>query len=53
MPLCSNLNDRGLDLLENMLIYDPAGRISAKQSVNHPYFDDYPNLQPRSNGYYR
>jgi cyclin-dependent kinase len=23
-----------------MLIYDPAGRISAKTAVNHPYFED-------------
>jgi cyclin-dependent kinase len=39
--LCDKLDERGLDLLENMLIYDPAGRISAKQAVNHPYFEDY------------
>jgi cyclin-dependent kinase len=30
-----------LDLLEMMLVYDPAGRISAKQACNHPYFEDY------------
>lgn len=28
----------GLDLLESMLVFDPAGRISAKLSVVHPYF---------------
>ncbi|CAN8097853.1 unnamed protein product [Discula destructiva] len=39
--LCSNLDDSGLDLLEAMLVYDPAGRISAKQACNHPYFEDY------------
>ncbi|KAK3291364.1 cell division control protein 2 [Chaetomium fimeti] len=38
--LCSNLDDAGLDLLEMMLVYDPAGRISAKQACNHPYFED-------------
>ncbi|KAF1935034.1 cell division control protein 2 [Clathrospora elynae] len=38
--LCHNLDDAGLDLLEAMLVYDPAGRISAKAAVNHPYFED-------------
>jgi cyclin-dependent kinase len=39
-PLCTNLDDRGLDLLEQLLVYDPAGRISAKQACNHPYFEE-------------
>ena len=30
----------GLDLLEQMLVYDPAKRISAKKALLHPYFDD-------------
>lgn len=34
------LDDQGLDLLEQMLVYNPAKRISAKQALNHPYFDD-------------
>lgn len=38
-PLVSGLDINGLDLLESMLVYDPAGRISAKQALNHPYFD--------------
>lgn len=37
--LCSNLDDVGLDLLELMLVYDPAGRISAKAACTHPYFE--------------
>ncbi|EPE25372.1 Protein kinase-like (PK-like) [Glarea lozoyensis ATCC 20868] len=40
VKLCSGLDDAGLDLLEMMLIYDPAGRISAKASCQHPYFED-------------
>lgn len=40
-PLTPNLDEKGLDLLEMMLVYDPAGRISAKQACNHPYFEDY------------
>ena len=38
--LCANLDEAGLDLLEMMLVYDPAGRISAKQACNHPYFEN-------------
>lgn len=55
--LVTNLDDQGLDLLEMMLVYDPAGRISAKQASNHPYFEDFPKAHmPRhhhySNGYH-
>ncbi|KAK0529625.1 Cyclin-dependent kinase catalytic subunit [Tilletia horrida] len=32
------LDEDGLDLLKDMLVYDPAGRISAKRSLQHPYF---------------
>lgn len=38
-PLCDKMAQNGLDLLEMMLIYDPATRISAKQACNHPYFE--------------
>lgn len=38
--LCTNLDENGLDLLEMMLVYDPAGRISAKQACVHPYFEE-------------
>lgn len=30
----------GLDLLQQMLIYDPAMRLSAKKALEHPYFKD-------------
>jgi serine/threonine protein kinase len=36
----NGLDENGLDLLEKMLKYNPAERISAKQALNHPYFDD-------------
>ncbi|KAL1900456.1 Cyclin-dependent kinase catalytic subunit [Ceratocystis pirilliformis] len=39
--LCKPLDSIGLDMLEQMLVYDPAGRISAKQACNHPYFEEY------------
>ncbi|KDN48432.1 Pkinase-domain-containing protein [Tilletiaria anomala UBC 951] len=32
-----NLDPSGIDLLKNMLVYDPAGRISAKRALQHPY----------------
>ncbi|KAK2003438.1 Pkinase-domain-containing protein [Colletotrichum falcatum] len=43
LPLCSNLDAEGLELLEMMLVYDPASRISAKGACNHPYFETYPD----------
>ena len=43
----------GLDLLEAMLIYDPAKRISAKKAMLHPYFDDLDkNTLPAKPGEY-
>ncbi|KAF2027113.1 Pkinase-domain-containing protein [Setomelanomma holmii] len=36
--IVTNLDDMGLDLLDALLVYDPAGRISAKQTIIHPYF---------------
>ena len=30
----------GLDLLSKLLVYEPASRLSAQQSLVHPYFDD-------------
>lgn len=52
--LCTNLDEHGLDLLELMLAYDPATRISAKQACNHPYFEDHTSPQDEkyeANGY--
>lgn len=37
--LVHGLDDNGLDLLDAMLVYDPAGRMSAKQACQHPYFE--------------
>ncbi|KAI9666021.1 MAG: Cyclin-dependent kinase catalytic subunit [Bathelium mastoideum] len=34
------LDEDGLDLLDALLVYDPANRISAKQALMHPYFDE-------------
>lgn len=36
--IVTSLDDVGLHLLEELLVYDPAGRMSAKQAVVHPYF---------------
>jgi serine/threonine protein kinase len=35
-----NADANALDLIEKMLEYDPAKRISAKLALDHPYFDD-------------
>lgn len=37
--IVGGLEENGLDLLDAMLVYDPAGRISAKQACQHPYFE--------------
>ncbi|KAL5222417.1 hypothetical protein ABZP36_027130 [Zizania latifolia] len=34
------LDTDGLDLLEKMLHYEPAKRVSAKKAMEHPYFND-------------
>jgi cyclin-dependent kinase len=47
--IVNTLDDTGLDLLDALLVYDPAGRISAKQTVIHPYFTGQNGY---SNGYH-
>ena len=44
------LGEEGLNLLEALLVYDPAGRISAKQAVTHPYLMDGSKM--RTNGFH-
>lgn len=42
-----DLDEDGIDLLEQLLIFDPASRISAKRAIIHPYFlekGDDPNI---------
>ncbi|CAM9504347.1 unnamed protein product [Discosporangium mesarthrocarpum] len=34
------LGKHGIDILEQLLAYDPKDRISAKRALVHPYFDD-------------
>jgi|TARA_R110002003_G_scaffold3_5_gene17 cyclin-dependent kinase len=49
--IVTTLDDIGLDLLDALLVYDPAGRISAKQTVIHPYFAGT-GTNGYSNGYH-
>jgi serine/threonine protein kinase len=35
-----NLEEKGLQLLEELLVYRPGSRISARRALEHPYFDD-------------
>lgn len=39
------LDAAGVDLLTRMLRYDPKDRISAKDALNHPWFDDLDKSQ--------
>lgn len=55
--LVPSLEPAGLELLEAMLEYDPAHRISAKAACNHPYFAAGSAAYsqrgpPRTNGYH-
>ncbi|KAK4506328.1 hypothetical protein PRZ48_000058 [Zasmidium cellare] len=45
------LGDEGLNLLDALLVYDPAGRMSAKQAVHHPYFSEGPGGKIMTNGF--
>ncbi len=38
--ISGRLDQDGLDLLNAMLVYNPAKRISAKMALKHSYFDD-------------
>ncbi|XP_034041285.1 cyclin-dependent kinase 1 [Thalassophryne amazonica] len=38
--MVASLDKNGLDLLAKMLTYNPPKRISARQAMSHPYFDD-------------
>uniref|UniRef100_A0A803NIB4 Uncharacterized protein n=1 Tax=Cannabis sativa TaxID=3483 RepID=A0A803NIB4_CANSA len=44
-----NLDNRGLDLLWQMLQYEPSKRISAKKAMDHPYFDGLDKICDRIN----
>jgi cyclin-dependent kinase len=47
------LGDEGLNLLDALLVFDPAGRMSAKQAVHHPYFQEGTKLYAgRTNGFH-
>ncbi|OAL52610.1 cell division control protein 2 [Pyrenochaeta sp. DS3sAY3a] len=52
--IVTTLDDEGLYLLDALLVYDPAGRISAKQSVIHRYFEGVSpdGRQDYGNGYH-
>jgi cyclin-dependent kinase len=38
-PIVEGMTPEGLELLEALLVYDPAGRMSAKAACNHRYFE--------------
>jgi len=38
----SRLSDTGLDLLQQLLTYNPEKRLTAKEALQHPYFEESP-----------
>lgn len=34
-----------IDLISKMLVFDPSKRITAKEALNHPFFDDMKELK--------
>jgi cell division cycle 2-like protein len=42
------LSDKGFDLLNRLLSYDPARRISAEEALSHPWFDELPPPKERA-----
>lgn len=46
-----SLDKNGIDLLEQLLTYDPANRISAKRALLHPYFHE--DLQQQTSDYHQ
>lgn len=41
-PGMARVSENAVDLLEKMLLYDPAERISAVEALKHPYFAELP-----------
>ena len=39
LQVCPNLDPLGVDLLKQMLVYDPKKRITATKALQHPYFE--------------
>ncbi|TYZ59279.1 hypothetical protein PybrP1_007636 [[Pythium] brassicae (nom. inval.)] len=37
-----DLSDKGIDLMNRLLTYDPAVRITAREAIEHPYFREKP-----------
>ena len=44
-----NVDTNGVELLERFLMYSPVDRITAKDSLNHPFFDDILHKELQNN----
>ena len=42
------LKEHGMDLISRLLAYEPSSRISARDALNHPYFQEPPLARPNN-----
>ena len=40
LEICPSLGELGADLLHKLLLFDPVERISPKEALKHPFFND-------------
>lgn len=44
--MCANMDETAIDLLTKMVQLEPSKRISAKEALAHPYFNDMRGQTP-------
>lgn len=49
--MCSKIPAEGVDLMKQLLCYDPASRMTPEQALNHPYFESLDKSKYASRDY--
>eukprot|EP00040_Diaphanoeca_grandis_P012888 m.65179 g.65179 ORF g.65179 m.65179 type:complete len:543 (+) comp23529_c1_seq2:75-1703(+) len=53
LPQFQGADEVGLDLLEKLLIYEPAQRLTAKQAIAHPFFEAFHDVDDEPEAAYK